>query len=168
MLICQELGPRLERCFCICAAAWVLTPVWKCRTAGDAAVRGERDGCGGSPGVRPRAGSEAEPQGLPARACHLQRGLSFYANCFHCFMSHTNPAHHYVQNLQIRLSCHATCFTTAGGTSHLDAKLVGICNGQHREKCLLLGTITCVDNMTVCMLSMLADITPCSPIKKPV
>jgi len=58
-------------------------PLCKCRTAGDAAVRGECDGCGWSAGVRPRAGGEAEPQGLLAGACHLQRGMSCHATYLH-------------------------------------------------------------------------------------
>ena len=75
---------------------WVLMPLCKCRTAGDAAVRGECDGCGWSPGVRPRAGSEAEPQGLPAGACHLQRGQSLHATCLHCSPSSMCAKERYV------------------------------------------------------------------------
>ena len=47
----------------------------------------------------------------------------------------------------------------------LTQSLLACENGQHIEWCLLLSTIACVDNMSVCMLSMLADIVPCSPVE---
>jgi len=48
----------------------------------------------------------------------------------------------------------------------LTQSLLACGNGQHREGCLLSGTITCVDNRTVCMLSILAYVMPCSPVEK--
>ncbi len=44
--------------------------------------------------------------------------------------------------------------------------LLASANGHHREGCLPSGTITYVDNRTVCMLSVVTDITACSPTKK--
>jgi len=44
----------------------------------------------------------------------------------------------------------------------LTQSLSASANGQHRDGCLLLGTINSAEDKTICVLSTLAYITPCS------
>ena len=130
------------------------------------------------------------------RDVRLQRGMPFHATCFHCLPSHANPAHQYVQERCTMLDIvrvperYTPCLDKPGRLLHamlsevksdsstaiirsshkaqgiLTQSLLASATRQHRDGCLVLGTITCADNRTVCMSFMLADITPCSTVKK--
>ncbi len=82
-----------------------------------------------------------------ARLVQTSQGV-FYVQC--CQTSGQNPKSDYKKLTQ----------------GILTQSLLASANGQHREECLSLGTITSAEDCTVCMLSILAYIMPCSRTNK--